>query len=84
MRGLEFCQSTSPRSLELRLRERLPTDPAPVPSQDGMGVLRCKSREPKAIDKTIVWIEDDTDVIDPVVRPLERVGHQFTRLHTMR
>jgi DNA-binding response OmpR family regulator len=36
------------------------------------------------MDKTIVWIEDDTDVIDPVVRPLERAGHQVIRLHTVR
>ena len=32
--------------------------------------------------KTIVWIEDDTDIIDPVVRPLERAGHRFLRLHS--
>lgn len=32
--------------------------------------------------KTIVWIEDDTDIIDPVVKPLERAGHRFIRLHT--
>ena len=32
--------------------------------------------------KTIVWIEDDTDIIDPVVRPLERAGHRFIRLHS--
>jgi len=36
------------------------------------------------MDKTIVWNENDTDVIDPVVRPLERAGHQFIRLHTVR
>ena len=36
------------------------------------------------MDKTIGWNENDTDVIDPVVRPLERAGHQFIRLHTMR
>lgn len=36
------------------------------------------------MDKTIVWIEDDTDVIDAVVRPLERAGHQIIRLHTVR
>ena len=36
------------------------------------------------MDRTIAWIEDDTDVIDPVVRPLERAGHQFIRLHTVR
>src|SRR5262249_21033269 len=27
--------------------------------------------------------EEDTDVIDPVVRPLERAGYQFTRLRTV-
>jgi hypothetical protein len=26
------------------------------------------------MDKTIVWIEDDTDVIDPVVRPFNEQG----------
>lgn len=36
------------------------------------------------MDKMIVWVEDDTDVIDPVVRPLERAGHPFIRLHTVR
>jgi len=35
------------------------------------------------MDRTIAWIEDDTDVIDLVVRPLERAGHQFIRLHTV-
>jgi CheY-like chemotaxis protein len=34
------------------------------------------------MSKTIVWIEDDTDIIDPVVKPLERAGHRFVRLHT--
>ena len=34
--------------------------------------------------KTIVWIEDDTDIIDPVVRPLERAGHRFIRLRSAR
>ena len=33
--------------------------------------------------KTIVWIEDDTDIIDPVVRPLELAGHRFVRLHSV-
>jgi len=32
------------------------------------------------VAKTIVWIEDDTDIIDPVVRPLELAGHTFIRL----
>ena len=32
--------------------------------------------------KTIVWIEDDTEIIDPVVRPLERAGYQIVRLRT--
>jgi len=27
----------------------------------------------------IVWIDDDTDIIDPVVRPLEVAGYQFQR-----
>lgn len=30
--------------------------------------------------KTIVWIEDDVNIIDPVVRPLERAGHRILRL----
>lgn len=30
--------------------------------------------------KTIVWIEDDVDIIDPVIRPLERAGHRILRL----
>ncbi len=34
------------------------------------------------MSRTIVRIEDDTDIIDPVVRPLERAGHRFVRLHT--
>lgn len=40
---------------------------------------------PKLTDnrsKTIVWIEDDTDIIYPVVRPLERAGYLFIRLRT--
>ena len=32
--------------------------------------------------KTIVWIDDDTEIIDAVVYPLERVGHRIIRLHT--
>jgi len=32
--------------------------------------------------KTIVWIEDDIDIIGPVVRPLERAGYQIVRLRT--
>jgi DNA-binding response OmpR family regulator len=32
--------------------------------------------------KTIVWIEDDTDIIDPVVRPLEKAGYQIIRMPT--
>jgi DNA-binding response OmpR family regulator len=32
--------------------------------------------------KTIVWIEDDVDIIGPVVRPLERAGFQIIRLRT--
>lgn len=33
--------------------------------------------------KTIVWIEDDTDIIDPVVRPLERAGYEIVRLRSV-
>ena len=36
------------------------------------------------MDKTIVWIENDTDIIDPVVKRLERTGYHFIRLHTVR
>jgi CheY-like chemotaxis protein len=32
--------------------------------------------------KTIVWIEDDVDIIGPVVRPLERAGFVIVRLRT--
>lgn len=35
------------------------------------------------MSKTIVWIEDDTDIIDPVVRPLERAGHNIRRINTV-
>ena len=34
--------------------------------------------------KKIAWIEDDTDIIDLVVRPLERSGYQITRFHTIK
>jgi two-component system response regulator RegX3 len=34
------------------------------------------------MSKTIVWIEDDVDIIGPVVRPLERAGFQIIRLRT--
>jgi DNA-binding response OmpR family regulator len=32
--------------------------------------------------KTIAWIEDDTDIIDPVVRPLELAGYHVRRYRT--
>ena len=32
--------------------------------------------------KKIAWIEDDVDIIGPVVRPLERAGYQIVRLRT--
>lgn len=32
------------------------------------------------MSKTIVWIEDDVDIIGPVVRPLERAGYKIIRL----
>lgn len=35
------------------------------------------------MSKTIIWIEDDTDIIDPVVRPLERGGYRIQRLNTV-
>ncbi len=35
------------------------------------------------MSKTIVWIEDDTDIIDPVVRPLERAGYNVQRINTV-
>lgn len=31
-------------------------------------------------EKTIVWIEDDTHIIKPVVRPLEKEGYQIVEL----
>ena len=34
------------------------------------------------MSKTIIWIEDDTDIIDPVVRPLERAGYEIIRIPT--
>ena len=32
------------------------------------------------MSKKIVWIEDDVDIIGPVVRPLERAGYEIIRL----
>ena len=34
------------------------------------------------MSKTIIWIEDDVDIIGPVVRPLERAGFKIVRLRT--
>jgi DNA-binding response OmpR family regulator len=34
--------------------------------------------------KTIAWIEDDTDFIDPVVKPLEDAGYDFIRIRSYR
>jgi len=34
------------------------------------------------MSKTIVWIEDDVDIIRPVIRPLERVGYKIICLRT--
>ena len=34
------------------------------------------------MSRTIIWIEDDVDIIGPVVRPLERAGFQIIRLRT--
>lgn len=36
------------------------------------------------MSKTVIWIEDDTDIIDPVVRPLELAGHHFVRLRNVK
>lgn len=33
--------------------------------------------------KTIAWIEDDTDIIDPVVEPLEDAGYKIVRYNTI-
>ncbi len=34
--------------------------------------------------KKIVWIEDDTDIINDVVRPLERGGYHIDRFYTVK
>jgi len=34
------------------------------------------------MSKTIVWIEDDVDIINPVIRPLERAGYKIICLRT--
>ena len=36
------------------------------------------------IAKKIVWIEDDTNIINDVVRPLERGGYQIERFYTVK
>jgi len=33
---------------------------------------------------TVAWIEDDTDIIDPVVELLEREGHRILRLRSIK
>ena len=33
--------------------------------------------------RIIVWIEDDIDVIDSVVQPLESAGYEFIRISTV-
>ena len=32
--------------------------------------------------KTIIWIEDDVDIISPVIRPLERAGYKIVCFRT--
>ncbi len=32
---------------------------------------------------TIIWIDDDTEIIGPVVDPLEQDGHDITRIRTV-
>lgn len=34
--------------------------------------------------KKIAWIEDDTAIIDPVVRPLEKAGYEFMRFRSVK
>ncbi len=34
------------------------------------------------VRKRIVWIDEDTDIIGPVVRPLELAGHEVQRIDT--
>jgi CheY-like chemotaxis protein len=34
--------------------------------------------------KTIVWIEDDTDIIEPVVQPLKQDGYIIIELHSIK
>jgi len=34
------------------------------------------------MSKTIVWIEDDVDIIGPLVRPLERAGYRVIPFRT--
>lgn len=31
---------------------------------------------------TIAWIEDDSDIIEPVIRPLKLAGHEFRRFRS--
>lgn len=33
--------------------------------------------------KTIIWIDDDTAIIDPLVRPLESEGYTFRRINSV-
>jgi len=35
------------------------------------------------MSRTIYWIDDDTDIIDPVVSPLVCAGHHIMRLRTV-
>jgi len=35
------------------------------------------------MSKTIAWIEDDVEIIGPVIRPLERVGYKIIRLRSV-
>jgi CheY-like chemotaxis protein len=36
------------------------------------------------MSKTIVWIEDDTDIIEPVVHPLKQAGYRIVPLRTIK
>ncbi len=36
------------------------------------------------MSKTIIWIEDDVDIIGPVIRPLERAGYKIICLRSVK
>lgn len=36
------------------------------------------------MSKTIIWIEDDTDIIEPVIHPLKQAGYKIIPLRTVK